>query len=161
MDILLHGEKIGSVNPLVKGDKAVDFTLTDLEGNEVTLSKIDKTVLISTFPDINTSTCAIQTKRFNEEAGKNPDIEILSISANTKDEQKNWCAAEGVDMKVLSDDGSFGKAYGLVFTDGPVAGKLARALYVVKNGEIVYSDIIAEIADEPYYNAALEVASEK
>jgi thiol peroxidase len=160
MEILLKGDLLANISPLVKGDDAPDFTLTDLDGNEVTLSKIDKPVLISTFPDINTPTCSLQTKRFNEEAAKNKDVEFLSISANTKDEQKSWCAAEGVDMKVLADDGSFGKAYGLTFTDGVLKDKLARAIYVIVDGQIAYSDIVMEIADEPSYNAALAVISE-
>jgi len=160
MDITRDGNVIGSINPLKQGDKAIDFTLTDLDGNEVTLSKINKTVLISVFPDINTPICELQTKRFNEEAGKDPNIEILSISTNTKEDQKNWCAAEGVDMKVLSDDGSFGKSYGLLFEDGPAKGKLARSIFIIKDGEIIYSDINPEIRTHPDYETALKVAKE-
>ncbi len=40
---------------------------------------------------------------------KHSEIDFLSISNNTADEQKNWCATEGVDMTILADDGNFWK----------------------------------------------------
>lgn len=155
--IKVRGEFIANINPVEKGT-APDFTLTDLKGNKVTLSELTKPVLISVFPDINTSVCSLQTKRFNVEASQHEEIDFLSISTNTAEEQKNWCAAEGVDMTILSDDGSFGKAYGILINEGGLAGKLARSTFVVKNGEIVYSEIIEETTDEPNYEAALAAA---
>lgn len=80
----------------------------------------------------------------------------MSISNNTADEQKNWCAAEGVEMTILADDGTFGQAYGIVLNDGPLKGRLARSVFVVKGGQIVYSEILAELSDEPNYKKALE-----
>ncbi|AEB07252.1 thiol peroxidase (atypical 2-Cys peroxiredoxin) [Coriobacterium glomerans PW2] len=154
-EITLHGQPIARIDPVTSGD-APDFTLTDLSGRDVTLSALRGTVLISTFPDINTKTCSLQTKRFNVEASERDDIDFLSISTNTPDEQRTWCAAEGVDMTVLSDTGDFGKAYGLLLDEGPLAGDLARAVLVVRNGEIVYSEIVQEISDEPNYRTALE-----
>lgn len=153
-DIKLQGEKIASISPKTSG-AATDFTLSDLAGNQVQLSKLTKPVLISVFPDINTSVCSLQTKHFNAEAAKHSEIDFLSISNNTAEEQKNWCAAEGVDMTILSDRGDFGKSYGLVLEEGPIAGRLARSVFVVKNGEIVYSEILEEITDEPNYEKAL------
>ena len=153
-DINLHGEKIGTVSPVTTG-KAPDFTLTDLSGKAVQLSNLTKPVLISVFPDINTSVCSLQTKRFNAEAAQHDEIDFLSISTNTAVEQKNWCAAEGVDMTILADTGDFGKSFGLLLNEGPLAGRLARSTFVVKDGEIVYSEILEEITDEPDYEKAL------
>ena len=153
-DISLHGEKVACINPVTTGT-APDFILTDLEGKSITLSSLTKPVLISIFPDINTSICALQTKRFNVEAANHTGIDFLSISNNTADEQRSWCAAEGVDMTILADDGSFGEAYGLALDGGPLAGRLARAIYVVKDGQITYSEVLAELSHEPNYEAAL------
>lgn len=156
-DLSYHGEKVGTIDPIVKGN-APDFTLHDLTGKKVTLSALTKPVLISVFPNINTRVCALQTKHFNVEASKHQEIDFLSISNNTPDEQKNWCAAEGVEMTILSDDGSFGKAYGLLMKEGPIAGRLARSIFVIKNGAIVYSEILSEVSQEPNYDAALKAA---
>lgn len=56
MNITSHGEKIATINPTTSGD-APDFELTDLKGNKIKLSKLEKPVLISVFPDINTRVC--------------------------------------------------------------------------------------------------------
>lgn len=154
IEISAHGTKVATINPVPKG-AAPDFTLSDLKGNKITLSKLTKPVLISVFPDIHTSVCSLQTKHFNQEAAQHSEIDFLSISNNSADEQRDWCAAEGVEMTILSDDGTFGKAYGLVLDGGPLAQRLARSVFVIKNGEIVYEEILTELTQEPNYAAAL------
>jgi thiol peroxidase len=155
MNITRHGEIVAEINPIEVGKNAPDFTLTDLSGKEITLSKLTKPVLISTFPDIDTRVCSLQTKRFNVEAAKHEEIEFLSISNNTKEEQRNWCAAEGVDMTILSDDGSFADAYGIFLTP---TQRLARSIFAIKDGKVVYRELVAELTQEPDYNRALEAA---
>ena len=58
----------------------------------------------------------------------------------------------------LSDfnTGAFGKNSGLEITDGPLAGLHSRVVIVLdENGTIVQAEQVAEIADEPNYDAAL------
>ena len=156
-EIFVHGEKAAELKPVTSG-AAPDFTLLDLKGNEIRLSELKKTVLISVFPNINTRVCSLQTKHFNQEAAHHPEFGFLSISNNSAQEQRQWCAAEGVDMTILSDDGSFGRAYGLLMETGPLKGRLARAVFVIKAGEIVYHEILKETSEEPNYQAALDAA---
>jgi len=155
--LTLNHETVDTIDPITKG-AAPDFTLTDIKGRPVTLSRLDKPALISVFPDINTSVCSLQTKYFNEEAARRDDIHFLSISNNTAEELSNWCAAEGVDMMVFPDDGTFGNSYRLRMFGGPLPGRLARSVYVVKDGQIHYAEIVPEISDEPNYQAALAAA---
>ena len=156
--LTFQNETVDTIDPVTHG-AAPDFTMTDIKGRPVTLSKLDKTALISVFPDIATPICSLQTKYFNQEAARRDDIHFLSVSNNTPEELANWCAAEGVDMMVFADDGTFGKDYRLRMFGGPLPGRLARAVYVVKNGQIHYSEIVPEISDEPNYEAALAAAS--
>lgn len=140
------------------GEKAPEFSLENLSDKAITLSSLaGKPVLISVVPDIDTRICSIQTKRFNQEAGATEGVAFLTISNNTKDEQSNWCAAEGVDMEMLHDtDNQFGEAYGLFI---PEMGRLARAIFVVdKAGTLAYEKISEEISEEPNYTEALEKA---
>jgi thiol peroxidase len=156
MKITRLGQAFDEIQPIREG-QAPDFTLRDQNQAEVTLSKLASPIIISVFPDINTSVCSLQTRRFNAEAAAHQDISFLSISNNTREEQANWCAAEGVDMTILSDaNNEFGERYGLLM---PKANLLARSVFVIKNGQIVYSEILAEITDEPNYEQALKVAS--
>ena len=155
-NIKIDGELVATIDPVVEG-KAPNFSLPDLDGNLHELAKVDKPLLISVFPDINTRTCSLQTQRFNVEAATYTDIEFWSISNNSAEEQKNWCAAHGVDMTILADDDSFGEAYGLILPEGPLKGRLARSIFIVENGQITYHEIVNEITGEPDYAKALEM----
>jgi thiol peroxidase len=51
---------------------------------------------------------------------------------------------------------NFAKDYGVLMTDGPLAGITARAVVVLdENDQVVYTELVPEIADEPNYDAAL------
>ena len=155
MIITRNGEDFSEINPLITG-QAPDFSLKDQHGNAVTLSTLPSPIIMSVFPNINTSVCSVQTRRFNQEAAAHKEITFLSISNNTPEEQANWCAAEGVDMTIVSDaKNEFGQLYGLVMAE---ANLLARSVFVIKDGQIIYAEILPEMTDEPNYEKALQVA---
>jgi len=61
-------------------------------------------------------------------------------------------------VETLSEykDSNFSDAYQLKIADGPLAGLLSRAVVVVdENSKVVYTQQVAEITDEPNYDAAL------
>ncbi|WP_430598084.1 thiol peroxidase [Enterococcus sp. AZ177] len=159
MNVTRKGEKVEIIGAQPEvGAKAPDFSLGNLNDEVVNLSDFTGTpVLISVVPDIDTRICSLQTKRFNQEAANVEGVKFITISNNTKEEQANWCAAEGVDMEILHDtEGEFGEAYGLFI---PTMGHLARSIFVIdKDGNIVYEAISAEISEEPDYATALEQA---
>ena len=50
------------------------------------------------------------------------------------------------------------KNYGLEMVDGPLAGLLARAVLVLdEKHEVIFSDLVEEITNEPDYKGALSV----
>ena len=54
-------------------------------------------------------------------------------------------------------DHEFGKAYGLLIQDGPLAGILARAVFVLdEKDHILYVEVVSEITQEPDYHKAME-----
>ena len=87
MQITLKGNPVDleGVQPIV-GDKAPNFSLQDLKDEVVELSSsINQPLIISVVPDIDTSVCALQTKRFNQEAATETGLNFVTISNNTKD----------------------------------------------------------------------------
>ena len=51
---------------------------------------------------------------------------------------------------------AFAKDYGVLITDGPFAGAMARAVVVVdEHDTVVHAQLVTEIGDEPDYDAAL------
>jgi len=75
-----------------------------------------------------------------------------------------WCGAAGIDnIKVCSEgrNKDFGNAYGVLLADGPLAGVLARVIFVVgKDGKVSYKQVVPEITQEPNYEEAIEAAKE-
>ena len=60
---------------------------------------------------------------------------------------------------MLSDfaSGSFGKLYQLEIINGPLVNLHSRVIIVINTkGEVVYTEQVSEIANEPNYEAALK-----
>jgi thiol peroxidase len=149
--------------PVKVGQKAPDFEVVANDLSTVKLSSFaGKTCIIASVPSLDTSVCDIETRRFNEEAGKlGGDVVVLTISMDLPFAQKRWCGAAGIkNVQTLSDyrDASFGKAYGVLIKELRL---LARAVFVAdKAGVVRYVQIVPEIATEPDYNAVLKAVKE-
>ena len=70
-----------------------------------------------------------------------------------------FCKTESVSNVItlsMMRSRNFAKDYGVLITDGPLAGITARAIIVLnETNEVIYSELVSEIADEPDYDAAL------
>lgn len=158
MKVTFKGKEVKLIGiPPKVGDNMPNFTVLNKDKQEVTKNDLlGEVSLISVVPDINTPVCSIQTKTFNKKMDQFPNVNFLTISTNTIQDQQNWCAAEDVkNMQLLSDKNlSFGKATGLLI---PASGILARSIWILNpNGKILYREIVDEITNEPNYEAALE-----
>src|ERR1035438_1517828 len=78
----MKGKPLTLVGPELKaGDAAPDFHLVDTGLKPVSLKDTGSQVrIISVIPSLDTPVCDAQTKRFNEEAGKLPDVSIITVS---------------------------------------------------------------------------------
>jgi thiol peroxidase len=149
------------VGPELKaGDKAPEFTALDNSLKPVTLSDTGhKTRIFSVVPSLDTPVCDMQTKRFNEEAGKLQDVDIYTVSMDLPFAQKRFCNSFALDnVKMLSDhkDASFGEAYGTLIKDMRI---LSRAIFVVgADNKLKYVEYVPEVSQHPDYEAALAAA---
>ena len=143
------------------GSKAPDFSLTAGDLSTKTLQDFAGTKLVlNIFPSIDTGTCAASVRQFNKEAGELENTKVLCISRDLPFAQGRFCGAEGLNNVVnLSDykTGSFGKDYGLIFTNGPLDALLSRCVIVLdETGKILYTEQVSETVNEPNYDKALE-----
>lgn len=142
------------------GDRAPEFTAIDNNLAPFSLSFLKgKSVVISAVPSLDTPTCNLETRRFNEEAaGLSSDVEIITISMDLPFAQKRWCAAAGVErVKTYSDhrDADFGTKYGVLIKETRL---LARAVFVVdRQGIVRHIEMVKDISREPDYDAILAV----
>lgn len=142
------------------GSAAPDFHLVDGKLNDVRLADYSGSkVLLNIVPSLDTPTCATSTKKFNEKAAGRDDVIVLVISADLPFAQGRFCGAEGINRVVplsMMRSRNFAKDYGVLLTDGPLAGITARAIVVIgEDGKVLYTQLVPEIADEPDYDAAL------
>jgi len=149
------------VGPELKvGDKAPEFEAIDNSLKPVTLASTGNGIRIfSVIPSLDTPVCDAQTKRFNEEAGKLPDVSIYTFSMDLPFAQKRWCGAFGVDhVKMVSDHrtGSFGEHYGTLIKEMRIE---SRAIFVIDKDNIVrHVEYVKEVGDHPNYETALAAA---
>jgi thioredoxin-dependent peroxiredoxin len=159
----LRGNPFTLVGPELKvGDPAPDFEAVDGGLQTITLEKTGNTVRIfSIVPSLDTPVCDAQTKRFEDEAQKLPEVKIYTISMDLPFAQKRWCGAFGVDHVVMLSDhktGSFGEHYGTLIKELRIE---SRAIFVVdSNNKLVHVEYVKEVADHPNYEAALNAVKE-
>lgn len=159
--IKLGGNPINTNGDLPKvGAKAPDFKLTNGDLKDLSLADFKgKKKLLNIVPSLDTPVCATSTKKFNEAAAKHPNTVMLIISADLPFAMSRFCGAENTDkVKTLSmmRDRHFAKDYGVLITDGPLAGITARAIVVIdENDKVVHTEMVPEIKQEPNYDKAL------
>lgn len=163
--LTLHGNEIHSLGTLPSsGSAAPDFNLTKNDLSAASLSTYKgKKVVLNIFPSVDTGTCAQSVRQFNKDASGLDNTVVLCVSKDLPFAQARFCGAEGIEnVEMLSDfrDGNFGKAYQVDFTDGPLASLHSRAIVVLNTeGNVVYTEQVGEIVDEPNYATALEAVA--
>lgn len=146
------------------GSAAPGFKLVDGALGDMTLDNYaGKKKLLNIVPSLDTSVCAISTKRFNDFAQQRDDVFVLVISADLPFAQARFCGAEGIDNVVMLSmmrSRNFAKDYGVLIQDGPLAGLCARAVVVLdENNNVIYTQQVPEIGEEPDYNTAIAAMS--
>lgn len=141
------------------GDKALDFTVLDVNFAPVSLFSFKNSiVIISSVPSLDTSVCQLQTTTFNQTAASLNAV-VLTISMDLPFAQKRFCDSFNVaNVKTLSDfkDKSFSLSYGIYIRE---LGLIARSVWIIdKTGKVAYRQIVNEITKEPQYDDVINAA---
>jgi thioredoxin-dependent peroxiredoxin len=160
--ITLRGNPINTVGDLpAVGSPAPAFTLTGTDLGSVSNDQFSgKPVVLNIFPSVDTPVCAISVRTFNERAAAS-GATVLCVSNDLPFAQKRFCGAEGIENVTTASSfrDSFGADYGIALADGPMVGLLARGIVVIgADGNVVYTELVPEIGQEPNYDAALDAA---
>ncbi|WP_299298273.1 thiol peroxidase [uncultured Brachybacterium sp.] len=133
------------------GQDLAPVTSSDLAG---------KRVVLNIFPSLDTGTCAMSVRKFNELAAGLENTVVVCVSKDLPFAQARFCGAEGIENVVTGSAfrSSFGEDFGVTMQDGPLQGLLSRAVVVTdENGEVVHTEQVAEVSEEPDYEAAKAV----
>src|SRR5512138_194299 len=143
-DFFKLGENFATIigDDVKVGDVAPEFT-SAVPGwgkvNPLQESK-GKVIILCAVPSIDTETCDIETRRFNQEAANlSDDSGVYTVSTDFPFAQKRWCGAAGVDrVKLVSDviNAEFGEKYGTLIKERRY---LRRAVFIVdRTGRLTY-----------------------
>jgi thiol peroxidase len=157
----LQGNPVNLAGELpAAGSAAPDFSLVAGDLSDVGLGNYaGKKKLLNIVPSLDTGVCATSTKKFNAAMAGKTDAVALVISADLPFASKRFCDAEGITNVVnlsMMRSRNFAKDYGVLITDGPLAGITARAVVVLDaDNKVLYTELVPEITQEPNYDAAL------
>lgn len=160
--ITLQGNPIHTNGELPAiGTQAPDFVLVNRTLADVGLGDFaGKRKLLSIVPSLDTGVCAESTRKFDALLAQHPDVVVLVISADLPFAQTRFCTAEGLERVhtlAMMRNRHFAKEYGVLITDGPLAGITARAIVVLDaQNTVLHAEMVPEIAQEPDYDAALQ-----
>ncbi|MCC5796149.1 MAG: thiol peroxidase [Methylophaga sp.] len=161
--VTLKGNPFETVGDLpTVGSAAPDFTLTKDDLADLKRSDISGRLVLNIFPSIDTPTCATSVREFNKRAAAKADTTVVCVSMDLPFALSRFCGAEGIDGVLIGSAfrSDFGSSYGVAFKNGPLQGLLSRAVVVIDaDGKVLYTEQVAETADEPNYEAALAVLS--
>ncbi len=142
--------EVGSTLPrftLVRND------LTDVSSGNLA----GKRIVLNVFPSVDTGVCALSVRHFNQMAATWPNTVVVCVSRDLPFALGRFCAAEGIENVITASAfrSSFGDDFGMVMTDGPLCGLLARSVVIAdETGKIIYTRLSPAIEQEPAYDEA-------
>lgn len=157
--------KLAGVVPNV-GDKIEEVVLVGKELNEVVVGgKSDKIQVLVAVPSLDTGVCATETRKFNQKVAGKDGVKMTVISMDLPFAMGRFCSVEGIENVTPASDfrnKDFGKKFGILMMDGPLAGLLARAIFVIdKDGTLLYKELVSEVTTEPNYEELAKAMSGK
>ncbi len=145
------------------GSAAPDFLLIGADLGENTLGSFaGKKKIFTINPSYDTPVCQATARAFNQRVAGLDDVVVLVVSSDLPFAQKRFCVAEGLDgvVPLSTFRGTFLEDYGVKMIDGAMRDLAARAIVVVdENDKVVHTELVADIVQEPNYDAALAAVS--
>lgn len=161
--VTLKGQEVRTSGELpAVGSKAPDFTLTKTDLTDTTFADFaGKNIVLNIFLSLDTSTCAMSVRRFNEMAASLKDTVVLCVSEDLPFAQKRFCGVEEIENAITLSAyryRAFANNYGVRILYGPMKSLMARSVVIInKMGRVVYTEQVPEISQEPDYESALAV----
>ena len=159
--ITLQGNEIHTNGELPDvGQQAPDFKCVGKDLNDIGLEEFaGKKKILSIVPSLDTPVCAESTKNSVEYVSAHEDRVLLVISADLPFAMTRFCSKHDIDQCVtlsMMRNKDFATDYGVLIQDGPLAGLTVRAvLCLAADNQVLYTQMVSEIAHEPDYVAAL------
>lgn len=158
--MLFSGSVWSMPGNIERGQALPNAMLLDANNSHTPLETLKGHVkILSMVPQLNTPVCDEQTHRFSEKnEGLDQQLEIVTISTNTYDDQSLFAEKAGIsNVTFLSDSPqfNFGKQTGLLH---PMHKILQRSVMVVDEQNVVRYIEIVPMSQLPNFPAAFDAA---
>ena len=142
------------------GTKVGPFKITRSDLSESDLSEFSgKNIVLNIFPSIGTGVCQQSVRTFNQKMSEAQNTVVICVSRDLPFAHKSFCEAEGIENVIPMSsykDNSFDEVFKVSFNEGPFIGLFSRAVVVLnENGEVVHTEQVPVISEEPNYENAL------
>ena len=158
--VTLQGNPFAIKDNIPTDGPAADFTFVKGDLSDGKLTDYNTVKVLIAVPSLDTGVCQAETRKFNEQLGQRSGVTGIVVSKDLPFAMKRFCETDGVDNIVTASDfrdGAFARTYNTEITEGPFRGLSARAVFVVdQDNEIVYSELVTEVGDEPDYERAMQ-----
>jgi len=104
---LLNADTAETTKAVAEGDAAPNFTLPSQDGSSISLDQYrGKWVVLYFYPKDFTQGCTIEAHNFQRDEAQYQakNAVILGVSLDSSDSHKQFCAKEGLNFKLLSDE---------------------------------------------------------
>ena len=138
-------------------EKAPDFTLKNTSKEDVSLADFSGAVVLAFYPGAFTGVCDTEMCTFQEDLKSFNDLDatVLGISVDSPWANGSFANKYNLEFDLLSDfDRAVIKSYDVVFEGlGGIEGYTCanRAVFIIKNGTIMYKWIAPSPGEEPNY----------
>ena len=142
------------------GEHSPNFSLVNNDLEEVVLEDFGgKKKVLNIFPSLDTGVCASSVRNFHKLCKDRDDVVVLNISMDLPFASGRFCSTENLDncQTLSAFRSSFPDDYGIMMTEGPLAGLCSRAVVVIgEDNKVLYTEQVPEITQEPSYEKAIE-----
>lgn len=141
------------------GSRAPDVSLVNTKLQNVSLANfVGMRKVFNIFVSVDTEVCAMSVIKFNRYAEGHEDLAMLMVSYDLPFAHRRFFREHDLrNVEGLSAirHAGFGENYGVLITEGPLAGMFSRAVVVLdENNTVVHNEYIEDILTEPDYPAA-------
>lgn len=151
--VIYHEKPIKLLGDDIKvGDEAPLVTLKGKMLADVQIGVRGKTQIIMSVPSLDTPVCEQQARDSNQRLASFKNIETIFVSMDLPFATDRFCATKDIHNLTFASDYAFrdfGLKYGVLLGEGILEGLLTRAVFVIKDGVIVYKQIVPNVMQKP------------
>ncbi|WP_148821556.1 thiol peroxidase [Campylobacter concisus] len=148
-----------SGNEVFVGSYAPEAKVVAQDLSEFSVGGSNGVEVLVCLPSLDTGVCAAEARKFNEKVAGKHGVKLSIISNDLPFAMGRFCTTEGIENLCVGSDfryREFAKNYGVLMSDGPLKGLLARAVFVINDGVIIHKQIVPEVTEEPNYDAVFD-----